>query len=97
MMWLTLTTSLTRGQFGMTELDRYQIRVQGWIGQRWADWFDGMTLTYQGTEDDSPITLLAGPVVDQAALRCLLTKIWDLNLTLISAARVERSDKEIRG
>ena len=73
------------------EHDRYRIKVQGWIGERWANWFDGMAMTYQGTEDDSPITVLTGPVVDQAALRSLLTKIWDLNLTLISVTRVATS------
>jgi len=73
----------------MTEQDRYQIRVQGWIGERWANWFDGMTMIYKGAEDDSPITILTGPVADQAALRGLLTKIWDLNLTLISVTRNE--------
>lgn len=44
---------------------------------------------------DLPITELTGPVVDQAALRSLLSKIWDLNLTLISVARVETSAKQI--
>ena len=73
----------------MTEQDRYQIRVQGWIGERWANWFDGMTMIYEGAEDDSPITILAGPVADQAALRGLLTRIWDLNLTLLSVTRSE--------
>ena len=80
----------------MRDQDRYQIRVQGWIGERWADWFDGMAMTYEGTNDDSPITILTGPVVDQAALRSLLTKIWDLNLTLISVALVETRVK-VRG
>jgi len=76
----------------MMEQDRYQVRVQGWIDERWVDWLDGMTMTYEGTKDDAPITELAGPVVDQAALRGLLTKIWDLNLTVISVARVETSE-----
>jgi hypothetical protein len=80
----------------MTEQDRYQIRLQGWIGRRWANWFDGMTMTYNGTESDSPITVLSGPVVDQAALRSLLSKIWDLNLTVISMARVETSTEQTR-
>lgn len=75
----------------MTEQDRYQIRVQGWIGERWADWFDGITMTHEGAKDDSPVTVLTSPVIDQAALRGLLTKIWDLNLTLISVTRVETS------
>ena len=70
---------------------KYQIRVQGWIGERWANWFDGMTLIYEGTKDNSPITTLIGPVVDPAALRSLLTKIWDLNLNLVSVTRVETS------
>jgi len=70
------------------EQDRYRVQVQGWIGERWANWFDGMTIAYEGAKDDSPITVLTGPVVDQAALRSLLTKIWDLNLTLISVTRV---------
>ena len=68
----------------MREQDRYQIRVQGWISERWADWFDEMTMSHERTKGNSPITTLAGPVVDQAALRSLLTRIWDLNLTLIS-------------
>jgi len=71
------------------EQDGVQIRVQGWIGERWANWFDGMAMTYEGAGDDSPITVLTGPVVDQAALRGLLTKIWDLNLALISVRRIE--------
>jgi hypothetical protein len=68
----------------MRKQDRYQIRVQGWIGERWAGWFDGATMSCERAKDNLPITVLTGPVVDQAALRSLLTKIWDLNLTLIS-------------
>lgn len=71
----------------MTEQDRYQIRVQGWIGEGWANWFDGMTMIYEGVDDDSSITILTGPVLDQAALRGLLSKVWDLNLTLLSVTR----------
>ena len=69
-----------------TEQDRYQIRVRGWIAERWAYWFDGMTMLYEGSDDGSPITILSGPVVDQAALRGHLMKIWDLNLTLLSVS-----------
>ena len=73
----------------MTEQDKYQIKVRGWIGQRWANWFDGMAMTYQGTEDESPLTVLTGPLADQAALRGILSRIWDLNLCLLSVIRVE--------
>jgi hypothetical protein len=80
----------------MAEQDTVQIRVEGWIGERWASWFDGMTMTYSGSENDSPIIVLTGPVVDQAALRSLLNKIWDLNLAVISVARVDVSAEQTR-
>ena len=81
----------------LQEQNRYQIRVQGWIGERWTRWLDGMTIAYEGTPDCSPVTVLAGPIVDQAALRSLLTKIWDLNLALVSVARVEMTEGFTRG
>jgi hypothetical protein len=62
----------------------YQIRIKGHLGPRWRDWFGGMTITL---EDDGE-TLLTGPVVDQAALHGLLTKVRDLGMPLISAIRV---------
>jgi hypothetical protein len=70
------------------ELDRpmvYQIRINGHLGPKWADWFGGMTITL---EDDGE-TLLTGPVEDQAALHGLLRKVRDLGMPLISAIRVE--------
>jgi hypothetical protein len=24
----------------------YQIKIRGWLGQDWAEWFDGMTITH---------------------------------------------------
>ena len=70
------------------ELDRpmvYQIRINGHLGPKWADWFGGMTITL---EDDGE-TLLTGPVEDQAALHGLLRKVRDLGMPLISAIRVD--------
>ena len=62
----------------------YQIRVQGRLEARWSDWFNDFTIMGEGDQ-----TILTGPVADQAALRGLLNKIWDLNLSLISLDRVE--------
>lgn len=67
----------------------YQIQVQGRLDEDWSDWFKGMTLTFEGG-----ITTLTGPVADQAALRGTLTRIWDVNLTLISVRRIEADDKK---
>ncbi len=63
---------------------RYEIRLQGRLDPRWAARFGEMTLT---TGDG--ITLLAGPVVDQAALHGLLHQLRDLGLPLVSVCQVE--------
>jgi hypothetical protein len=73
-------------------LDRpatYQIKVQGSLDQSWSDWFNGLIITLENENDDVPTTTLTGAVADQAALRGILSKIWDLNLILISVNRTE--------
>ena len=62
----------------------YEIRVQGRLDQRWSSWFDGLTLSYEG--DD--ITVLSGPLVDEAALHGVLIKVRDLTLPLLAVSRV---------
>jgi hypothetical protein len=62
----------------------YQIRITGQLGSRWADWFEGLTITLDGGD-----TLITGPVVDQAALHGLLKRVRDLGMTLISVSPVE--------
>ncbi|HKX65836.1 MAG TPA: hypothetical protein VJN29_01330 [Intrasporangium sp.] len=63
---------------------RYEIRVEGMLDQHWSAWFDGLQIT---SEPDG-VTLIAGPVTDQAALHGLLAKVRDLGLPLISVHRV---------
>ena len=62
----------------------YEIQVEGWIGERWMNWFQGQMLRF-----DENVTVFTVQVTDQAALRGIMNKIWDLNLTLISAIRLE--------
>jgi hypothetical protein len=63
----------------------YEIRIKGHLEQRWADWFEGLTITLEENGD----TRLTGPVVDQAALHGLLRKVRDLGLPLVSVIHVE--------
>ncbi len=67
------------------EPGHYEIRIKGHLDNRWADWFEGLTITL---EDDGE-TLLTGSVVDQAALHGLLRKVRDLGMPLISVKRIE--------
>jgi hypothetical protein len=70
-------------------MPKYEIRVQGRLDQRWSSWFDGLTLSYEG--DD--ITVLRGPLVDEAALHGVLIKVRDLAVPLLSVSRMQDSKK----
>ena len=63
----------------LSEPAAYRIRVKGVLDARWAEQFDGMTLSA-----DQGDTILSGIVPDQPALHRLLVKIRDLGLVLIS-------------
>jgi hypothetical protein len=63
----------------------YEIRLQGHLDARWAEWFEGLTIILE----ENNVTLLTGPVIDQAALHGLLKKVRDLGLPLISVNPVE--------
>src|SRR5215207_10526747 len=63
----------------------YELRLKGHLEARWADQFEHMSFTHasDGT------TILAGPVVDQAALYGLLRKVRDLGLPLDSVMLID--------
>ena len=65
----------------------YQIRIKGYLGRQWMDWFEGLTISLE--EDGN--TLLSGPVVDQSALHGILKKIRDLGMPLLSVNSIEHS------
>ena len=67
------------------EPGRYEIRLKGHLDDRWADRFEDMSFIH---ESDGT-TILAGPLVDQAALYGLLRKVRDLGLPLIAVNQVD--------
>ena len=69
----------------------YEIRVEGHLGDQWADWFGGASITLEGNGN----TRITGPVVDQAALHGLLKKVRDLGMPLVSVKRVQPSEEEV--
>jgi hypothetical protein len=42
----------------------YEIRVQGHIDSRWADWFADLSIRTTFAPDGVPITILTGEVAD---------------------------------
>ncbi|MFN2234200.1 MAG: hypothetical protein ACK2U1_08215 [Anaerolineales bacterium] len=68
----------------------YEIKIKGYLDQRWEEWFAGLKLTHlEGDE-----TLLSGTLPDQAALHGLLEHVRDLNMTLISVTSGSSSKQD---
>ena len=64
--------------------DHYRISISGHLDSGWSVWLDDLTVT---CEADGTTTLV-GPLVDQAALYGLLSRLRDLGATLLSVERL---------
>lgn len=65
----------------------YEIRVKGQLDPGWSEWFEDFSVTPLKEGE----TKISGWVRDQSALHGVLARIRNLNLTLISVTRVDRS------
>lgn len=66
----------------------YRIKLKGGLDEKWADWFDALTVVQQKDE-----TFLTGLVHDQAALHGLLARIRDLGLPLLLVEQINEGEK----
>lgn len=71
------------GPLGLDEPGKYRIHVQGHLAPAWADWFSGLKMLTEYSNDGQPITTLTGMVTDQAELHGILMRIRDLGLPLL--------------
>ena len=76
-------------RLGMQQSSAYRIRIEGWIADRWKDWFNGMAITLEGGGEALATSLLQGVVSDQAALLGLLQNLYNLGFPLLWVERIE--------
>jgi hypothetical protein len=65
----------------------YQIKIKEQLGDQWVEWFFPLVIH---NEPDGA-TVLIGPLRDQGELHGMLSKVRDLNLTLLAVNRLEGS------
>ena len=61
----------------------YEVCVQGPLENHWSEWLGGLAVQRQA----DGTTVLVGPVVDQAALHGVISRIRDLGVPLLSVRR----------
>jgi hypothetical protein len=75
------------GQASTAAQSIYEFRLRGHLDQTWSESFPGFALTHSTDPDGSPVTILRGPVVDEAGLHGHLTRIRDLGIPLLLVRR----------
>ena len=68
---------------------RYRLVIEGELGPRYANAFDGMTLRVRDGQ-----TEISGPIIDQSHLQGLFERIAGLGLTLHSVTPLEAKNAE---
>lgn len=63
---------------------RYKIILRGFLDQKFSDWLEGFSISY-----GENVTVLTGTVMDQSGFFGLLSKLRDLNLSIVSIEQIE--------
>ena len=63
--------------------DFYEIQIKGHLDESWSDWLEGLEVKLLENGE----MILSGRIADQAALMGILTKLYGLNLTLLSVSQ----------
>jgi hypothetical protein len=62
----------------------YTIRIVGILDENWSGRLGGLTVSTVKEPDQGQVTMLEGPLVDQAALFGVLNAFYDMLLPLLS-------------
>ncbi len=67
----------------------YRIRVQGRLGENWAEYFEGMSICCRTASDGTAVTELVGCLSNQAKVQGVLQKLYNLGFALILAEKID--------
>lgn len=69
----------------------YRIEVQGVLDSNWSDRLNGLSIFSEG---ENEVTVLAGSLIDQAALLGVLNTLYDLRMPLLSVQCLTYGSKQ---
>jgi hypothetical protein len=70
-----------------TRLSCYQIHVEGVLDPNWSDCLAGLAISVREQPSQPTITVLTGPLADQAALQGVLDTLFMLKMPLLMVER----------
>ena len=76
------------------ERSLYRIVIGGALHESWSEFLGKVDIDWERQGINSYHTILLSEVPDQAALRGLLNRIWDLNLEIISLDKYSQGETD---
>jgi hypothetical protein len=70
----------------------YRIKILGRVPASWSERLQGMSITFASSDENEPVTILEGPLRDQAALSGIFNKIYEMHYTVLEVEIVEKSE-----
>ncbi len=71
-------------QFNLGTPAYYRIKIRGFLDESWSNQLGGIVIRHRNKEGPSPITILQGEMVDQAALFGVLNTLYGLGFPILS-------------
>ncbi len=71
-------------KFNLGTPANYRITVRGFLDQSWSNQLGGIAIQNASTVDDTPVTVLQGNLIDQAALFGVLNNLYGLGFPIMA-------------
>jgi hypothetical protein len=81
------------GKLNMYDPEVFVIRIQGEIGESWAEYFGARTISVERGAAGFPVTVLKTEPLDQAGLIGMINHVNMLGLPLVSVECVSASEE----
>lgn len=78
------------------ERHEYELQLRGHLDESWRASFPGFTFTHRVDPEGMPLTVLRGPVTDEAELHGHLARIRDLGIPLLLVRRAPPGESASR-
>ena len=71
-------------QFNLGTPAYYRIQIRGFLDESWSNQLGGIVIRHTTRADPSPLSILEGEMVDQAALFGVLNSLYGLGFPILS-------------
>ena len=78
-----MTDNLNKKRIKLWTPATYRIEVEGHLAESWSECLAGMHITIRRRSDQTAVTMLVGPLKDQAELAGVLNSLYDLRLSIL--------------